>query len=64
MVRWLERNGYDVAYCGNIDTHRQASVLQNRKVFISSGHDEYWSGATGECRGGSASGPAPHLHDR
>ena len=45
IVRWLERNGYDVAYCGNIDTHRQASVLQNRKVFISSGHDEYWSGA-------------------
>ena len=22
LVRWLERNGYDVAYCGNVDTHR------------------------------------------
>ena len=22
LVRWLERNGYDVSYCGNVDTHR------------------------------------------
>ena len=45
LVRWLERNGYDVSYCGNIDTHRNPASLLNRKVFISSGHDEYWSGA-------------------
>lgn len=45
LIRWLERNGYDVAYCGDIDTHRNPGLLLNRKVFISSGHDEYWSGA-------------------
>lgn len=45
LVRWLERNGYDVTYCGDIDTHRSGSQLLNKKVFISSGHDEYWSGA-------------------
>lgn len=43
LVRWLERNGYDVSYCGGIDVHRDAAVLQGRKVFISSGHDEYVS---------------------
>lgn len=45
LIRWLERNGYDVAYCGNIDVHRNPGLLLNRKVFLSSGHDEYWSGA-------------------
>ncbi|GGK71216.1 DUF4082 domain-containing protein [Ornithinimicrobium pekingense] len=44
LLRWLERNGYDVAYCGGIDVHRDASVLQDRKVFVSSGHDEYVTG--------------------
>lgn len=44
LVRWLERNGYDVAYCANVDTHRDPAGLLNRKVFISTGHDEYWSG--------------------
>ncbi|WP_141783292.1 DUF4082 domain-containing protein [Ornithinicoccus hortensis] len=44
LVRWLERNGYDVAYCGGIDIHQSGSLLQGRKVFISSGHDEYVTG--------------------
>lgn len=45
LVRWLERNGFDVAYGANIDTHRSPTSLTNRRVFVSSGHDEYWSGA-------------------
>jgi hypothetical protein len=45
LVRFLERNGYDVSYCGGIDVHEDGSLLLNRKVFISSGHDEYVSGA-------------------
>ncbi|AXH96395.1 DUF4082 domain-containing protein [Ornithinimicrobium avium] len=44
LLRWLERNGYDVAYCGGIDVHRDASVLEGRKVLVSSGHDEYVTG--------------------
>lgn len=44
MVRWLERNGYDVAYSTGVDTDRRGSELLHHKVFLSSGHDEYWSG--------------------
>jgi hypothetical protein len=45
LVRWLERNGYDVCYTTDVDTDRRGGELLNKKVFISSGHDEYWSPA-------------------
>jgi hypothetical protein len=44
MVRFLERNGYDVSYAAGIDTARAGSELLEHKVFMSVGHDEYWSG--------------------
>jgi hypothetical protein len=44
MVRWLERNGYDVSYISGVDTASRGSELLNHKVFLSVGHDEYWSG--------------------
>lgn len=44
-VRFLERNGYDVSYQSGVDTDRYGSLLVNHKVFLSVGHDEYWSGA-------------------
>lgn len=40
---WLEKNGYDVTYCSNVDTHADAKGLQRVKCFLSVGHDEYWS---------------------
>lgn len=43
MVRWLERNGYDVSYITGIDTDRAGSLLLNHRVFLSVGHDEYWT---------------------
>ncbi|MEW2416608.1 DUF4082 domain-containing protein [Streptomyces sp. NPDC046866] len=44
MLSWLERNGYDVSYVSGIDmSTRGATQLQNHKVFMSSGHDEYWT---------------------
>src|SRR5438105_7426078 len=43
MVRFLEREGYDVAYCTNIDTARLGTLLLLHKDFIDVGHDEYWS---------------------
>ena len=43
-IRWLERNGYDVAYQSGIDTDRLGSLLTNHRTFLSVGHDEYWSG--------------------
>jgi O-glycosyl hydrolase len=44
MVRWLEANGYYVSYFTDVDSDRRGSELLNHKVFLSSGHDEYWSG--------------------
>jgi hypothetical protein len=54
-IHWLEANGYDVCYMAGFDTDRldgsgkglqfknaQGSLI--RKVFLSVGHDEYWSG--------------------
>ncbi len=45
MVRWLEANGYDVSYFTDVDTDRNGALIKNHKVFLSVGHDEYWSGA-------------------
>jgi hypothetical protein len=43
-IRFLEQNGYDVTYIAGVDTDRYgASLLQRHKVFMSVGHDEYWS---------------------
>lgn len=44
-VRFLERNGYDVSYIAGVDTDRRGSELLNHDVFLSVGHDEYWSGS-------------------
>ncbi len=44
MIRFLEANGYDLSYTTGGDVDRSASLLLNHKVFVSSGHDEYWSG--------------------
>lgn len=43
LVRWLESQGYDVAYCTNIDIHREPDLAANHPVYLSCGHDEYWS---------------------
>jgi N,N-dimethylformamidase beta subunit-like, C-terminal len=43
MVRWLESNGYDVAYCTNLDTHLNQLTRSRHRAFLSVGHDEYWS---------------------
>ena len=44
MIRWLERNGYDVSYESGVDTDRYGSLIKNHRLFMSTGHDEYWSG--------------------
>jgi Domain of unknown function (DUF4082) len=43
MVRWLESQSYDVTYTDNMRVHTNAQSLLNHKVFLSVGHDEYWS---------------------
>ena len=44
MIRWLESNGYDVTYFTGVDAARNGSLIQNHKILMDSGHDEYWSG--------------------
>lgn len=44
MIRFLERNGYDVTYTSGVDSDRRGNLLLNHRAFLSVGHDEYWSG--------------------
>jgi hypothetical protein len=43
MVKWVESQGYDVSYYTNLDVHANPLKLYNQNVFLSAGHDEYWS---------------------
>jgi hypothetical protein len=43
LARFLEREGYDVTYTTDVDTHAHGELLPQHKAFLSVGHDEYWS---------------------
>jgi hypothetical protein len=43
MIRFLEANGYDVSYVSGADVESRGPLLRNHGLFVSSGHDEYWS---------------------
>lgn len=43
LAFWLEREGYDVTYTSNLDTHQDPDGLLRCKGFLSVGHDEYWT---------------------
>jgi N,N-dimethylformamidase beta subunit-like protein/uncharacterized protein DUF4082/Big-like domain-containing protein len=43
MLSWLEQNGYDVSYLSGLDVSTRPADLLNHKLFMSSGHDEYWT---------------------
>ncbi len=43
LCYWLEKEGYDVTYISNLDTHADADGLLRAKGFLSVGHDEYWT---------------------
>lgn len=43
MLRFLEREGYDVSYSTDVDTHARGPLLLEHKAFLSVGHDEYWT---------------------
>ena len=65
LVRWLERNGYDVTYFAGLDTERRGELLKNHRLFISVGHDEYLVGRTApQRRGGARCRRQPRLHER
>lgn len=43
MARWLESQGYNVSYYTNLDVSTNPWQLYSQKIFLSVGHDEYWS---------------------
>jgi hypothetical protein len=43
LIRFLEREGYDLAYATDLDVHREPWALNGRTLAMTSGHDEYWT---------------------
>lgn len=43
LLRYLEREGFHVAYTTDIDTHREPWSLLGHRLLMTSGHDEYWT---------------------
>jgi hypothetical protein len=43
LAFWMERQGYDVSYISNVDTHADSRGLRRARAWLSVGHDEYWS---------------------
>jgi hypothetical protein len=43
LLRFLEREGFDIAYTTDIDTHREPWSLSGHRLLVTSGHDEYWT---------------------
>ena len=43
LAFWLEKEGYDVTYISNVDTHADGKGLLRAKAWLSVGHDEYWT---------------------
>jgi hypothetical protein len=43
FLQWAERHGYAVDLCSSLDLHTNPLALQGYRLFLSIGHDEYWS---------------------
>ncbi len=43
LVRFLERDGYDVSYTTDVDTDARPAGLLDHRLVIVAGHDEYWT---------------------
>jgi hypothetical protein len=48
LIRWLERESYNITYFSDMDVHASANPVQGRRLLIVGGHDEYWSTAMRE----------------
>lgn len=44
FVVWAEQNGYALDYAANSDLEFHPELLENYRLVLSVGHDEYWSG--------------------
>ncbi|HKS70312.1 MAG TPA: choice-of-anchor D domain-containing protein, partial [Ktedonobacterales bacterium] len=43
MIRWMESQGYNITYVTDVDLETNPSLFSGRKVFVNTGHDEYYS---------------------
>lgn len=43
FIRWAEANGLPMTYTTNVDVALRGDLLQRHRLFISLGHDEYWT---------------------
>ena len=43
FLHWAERNGFDVDLAMSADLDADPNLLDGRRLFVSVGHDEYWS---------------------
>lgn len=43
FIRWMEKLGITAEYCTSLDVHSDPNLLNAYQMFVSVGHDEYWS---------------------
>jgi hypothetical protein len=43
FVTWAEANGYQLEFAANLDLEKRPEILNQYKLVLSVGHDEYWS---------------------
>jgi hypothetical protein len=48
FIRWAEARGYDLVYVTGLDMDRDPTLLDGQRIFLSVGHDEYWTRASRE----------------
>jgi hypothetical protein len=44
FLEWAERAGYGIDVCTNADLEEHPEVVTGKRLILSVGHDEYWSG--------------------
>ncbi len=43
LIKWMESQGYDMTYITDVDLEANPNVLNGHRVFVNTGHDEYYS---------------------
>ena len=43
FIEWAEREGFEIGVCSNADLETHPEVLDGASLYLSVGHDEYWS---------------------
>ena len=43
FIEWGEREGFEISVCTNADLEQHPEVLDDASLYLSVGHDEYWS---------------------